>query len=678
MAAPLVFGALLGKEIIGETIEGGFRLAAASISAAGSVAGGALNAAGSIIGGAAAGATAPAPVTIVEGTGVVGQVGKSKITGRPPAPQLKSGGGPTAVNDNMPVGQLLVTAVNYLSSIDSTLKEQIKFEYQTAQKQSLAEREAAVEDTQGGTFTQLRDRLSTAKDTASRAKSLIKPLLAATGLAGLAAIGISQLDTSELDRLKQNWQNFQDQYGWLVPLGSILGGAYIGSRLGGGPGAIAGALAAAIIPYLFGGGSGGDGSGVGIPGALAIPGIAGGLGLAGVSARKGVRGFNERRARLRTQTGPRGVAATQKGFFGGPKWKKFEKWLAKKGKRKLLRKIQTRIALLGAGALATATGVGAVFGILMTLVNVGMSLFLVYEIWSLWRQWETEEEDTVTDAEAVAEGQPDAVAANAPLTAADGGNIPANVEKILATIRTKESGGNYGAQNPGGSASGAYQFIDSTWQSLTQKYGIGTEYSKAKDAPPAIQDAVAAAYVQDILQNNGNDVSKVPLVWYTGNAAGNISASAIAANNGLTPQAYQADWMSIYNGGQYSPSSNTGGGAAGGLMGSLGDIATGIGRAATRIVKAAAGEYKPRRLTESLNQDKAAAIGSMSSSISNMTNFGTGSEKIKENETASSIINALRNTAVAAGEPTVGALDPNYKNRDVVDGYLQYFNMKAA
>jgi Na+-transporting methylmalonyl-CoA/oxaloacetate decarboxylase gamma subunit/peptidyl-tRNA hydrolase len=676
MAAPLVFGALLGKEIIGETIEGGFRLAAASISAAGSVAGGALNAAGSIIGGAAAGATAPAPVTIVKSTGVVGQVGKSKITGRPPAPQLKSGGGPTAVNDNMPVGQLLVTAVNYLSSIDSTLKEQIKFEYQTAQKQSLAEREAAVEDTRGGTFTQLRDRFSTVKDSASRAKSLIKPLLAATGLAGLAAIGISQLDTSELDRLKQNWQNFQDQFGWLIPLGSILGGAYIGARLGGGPGAIAGALAAAIIPYLFGGG--GDGQGVGISGGLATTGIVGGLGLAGVSATRGVRGFNERRARLRTQTGPRGVAATQKGFFGGPKWKKFESWLAKKGKRKLLRKIQTRIALLGAGAAITATGVGAVFGILMTLVNVGMSLFLVYEIWSLWRQWETEEEDTVTDAEAVAEGQPDAVAANAPLTAADGGNIPANVEKILATIRTKESGGNYGAQNPGGSASGAYQFIDSTWQSLTQKYGIGTEYSKAKDAPPAIQDAVAAAYVQDILRNNGNDVSKVPLVWYTGNAAGNISASALAANNGLTPQAYQADWMSIYTGGQYSPSSNTGGGAGGGLMGSLGDIATGIGRAATRIVKAASGEYKPRRLTESLNQDKAAAIGSMSSSISNMTNFGTGSEKIKENETASSIINALRNTAVAAGEPTVGALDPNYKNRDVVDGYLQYFNMKAA
>lgn len=673
MAAPLVFGALLGKEIIGETIEGGFRLAAASISAAGSVAGGALSAAGSIIGGATAGATAPAPVTIIKGTGVAGQVGKSKITGRPPAPRLKSGR-PAAVNDNMPVGQLLVTAVNYLSSIDSTLKEQIKFEYQMAQKQALAEREAAVEDTRGGTFTQLRDRLSTAKDSASRAKSLIKPLLLATGLAGLATLGISQLDTSELDRLKQNWQNFQDQYGWLVPLGSILGGAGIGFALGGAKGAVAGAIVSAGLQFLSGG-LGGNGQGGGISGALAIPGIVGGLGLAGISARSGVRGFNERRARLRTQTGPRAVAATQQGFFGGPKWKKFERWLATKGKRKLLRKIQTRIALLGAGAAVTATGVGAVFGILMTLVNVGLSLFLVYEIWNLWQQWEAEEEDTVTDAEAVAEGQPDAVAANVPLTAAAGGNIPANIEKILATIRTKESGGDYGAQARGSTASGAYQFIDSTWNSVTGKYGIGQEYRRAKDAPPAVQDAVAAAYVQDILRNNGNDVSKVPLVWYTGNAAGNISASAIAANNGLTPQAYQADWMSIYNGGQYSPSSNSRGGFAGSLM----DVAAGVGRAAARIATAASGGYTSRGLTESLNQsDRAGAIASMSSSISNMTNFGTSSEKIKENETASSIVNALRNTAAAAGEPTVGALDPNYKNKSIVDGYLQYFNMKAA
>ena len=38
-----------------------------------------------------------------------------------------------------------------------------------------------------------------------------------------------------------------------------------------------------------------------------------------------------------------------------------------------------------------------------------------------------------------------------------------DVAPILATIRTLESGGDYTARAAGSSASGAYQFIDSTW-----------------------------------------------------------------------------------------------------------------------------------------------------------------------------------------------------------------------
>jgi hypothetical protein len=132
----------------------------------------------------------------------------------------------------------------------------------------------------------------------------------------------------------------------------------------------------------------------------------------------------------------------------------------------------------------------------------------------------------------------------------------ADVDRIMSTIRTRESGGNYGAQAKGSSASGAYQFIDSTWQGLTKKYGIGQEFGKAKLAPKEIQDAIAKAYVNDILKQAGGDVSKVPLAWYTGNTQGKMSASALAANNGLTPEAYQSKWMSEYSGSQ-TPSGPT-------------------------------------------------------------------------------------------------------------------------
>lgn len=55
---------------------------------------------------------------------------------------------------------------------------------------------------------------------------------------------------------------------------------------------------------------------------------------------------------------------------------------------------------------------------------------------------------------------------------------------ILDEIARCESGGNSRAQNPGSTASGTYQFLDSTWRSLG---GTG----RAKDASPALQQRMA-------------------------------------------------------------------------------------------------------------------------------------------------------------------------------------------
>ena len=68
---------------------------------------------------------------------------------------------------------------------------------------------------------------------------------------------------------------------------------------------------------------------------------------------------------------------------------------------------------------------------------------------------------------------------------------------FLTCVRRSESDGGayphangYGAQNPSSSASGAYQFIDSTWRTVSARAGHGG-YSTAAQAPWFIQDAVA-------------------------------------------------------------------------------------------------------------------------------------------------------------------------------------------
>jgi Transglycosylase-like domain len=120
----------------------------------------------------------------------------------------------------------------------------------------------------------------------------------------------------------------------------------------------------------------------------------------------------------------------------------------------------------------------------------------------------------------------------------------ANLQPILATIRSVESAGEYTAQAARSTASGAYQFLDSTW------HGYGG-YQRAADAPPEVQDQKAAELVRTILTDNAGDVATVPVTWYLGHLPADGSAEWDTVphpenGNQLTPRQYQQQWLAEY------------------------------------------------------------------------------------------------------------------------------------
>lgn len=139
----------------------------------------------------------------------------------------------------------------------------------------------------------------------------------------------------------------------------------------------------------------------------------------------------------------------------------------------------------------------------------------------------------------------------------------AEVDAILATIRALESSGDYTAQAAGSSASGAYQFIDSTWN----HYG---GYARAWQAPPHVQDQKAIENIQGILDAHDSDVAAVPVVWYIGHLPAEGSAEwdtvpVPGAGNVLTPRQYQQRWMTEYER-QLAGAPTVDGPAAGGCL----------------------------------------------------------------------------------------------------------------
>lgn len=114
---------------------------------------------------------------------------------------------------------------------------------------------------------------------------------------------------------------------------------------------------------------------------------------------------------------------------------------------------------------------------------------------------------------------------------------------ILATIRHLESSGRYEIGPNRAGASGAYQFIPSTWASYAG-------YPEAYLAPPAVQDARARSDVERFLTMFDGRVEMVPVMWYYPIAASDPSwmdrVPNPAGGNMLTIREYQQRWLDVY------------------------------------------------------------------------------------------------------------------------------------
>lgn len=110
-------------------------------------------------------------------------------------------------------------------------------------------------------------------------------------------------------------------------------------------------------------------------------------------------------------------------------------------------------------------------------------------------------------------------------------------QQVLAAIMRIESGGNYTAHSKTSSASGAYQYIDSTWG------GYGG-YAHAWQAPPAVQDAKAIHDITNKIHAYGGDITKAIMAWFLPAAVNNPAlANKVPKGNGISPNQYVAKVM---------------------------------------------------------------------------------------------------------------------------------------
>jgi hypothetical protein len=660
------------------------------------------------------------PSNIVVGNfGMAGSAGRQKVTGGGTLPAPKAVAKPQ-VSAKMPTKALLDTVIKYLTSIDKTLKSQIEFDRRALQEQTQAEREAIIESKPSVTFSDIKNRLSglksDVKDNVSTAATIAKFALI---LGGAAALIANAMDQKELDALKENVDQFKKTFGWLgelgsmIPAGGILGFLFGGKGLkgrliGGLVGILAEAVATSIFNKATGEGGTGDNTAInvaaaGAMGYLGYRGVKAGIGLSRSvsaigSARAGMQAsgsFAARRAAVSTVAAD--SAKTGLAFLKGPMWKRFLAFLLSRGKKELVRKMQQRIAIAIASGAVAATGVGAAFGAIGFLFNLGFSLFLMYEIYQLWQQFtasDTADKAGVGDAEIAKEiNNPDATK----VAGTTAGSSAITAISKSETGRPEEAQAFFEGKGwTKEQAAGIVGNLVVESRLKTDAVGDGGQAYGIAQWHPDRQAKFQQVYGKDIRQSSFAEQLEF-VNWELNNsekAAGNALREATTADQAaaIVDKKYErsaglhlserisnanaimaGDYGKLSTGGAsgYSSSTSADTGISGMVNAGAGKMGEIFGMLGSSVIKPGVKRDTFTPSTSNVSEQ----INNESTKLQNDITFGIKKEKRKDNITM---------PAISASTPpgvspvkSVSSMDPNYSNMAVLTQYLAHFRLAA-
>lgn len=115
-----------------------------------------------------------------------------------------------------------------------------------------------------------------------------------------------------------------------------------------------------------------------------------------------------------------------------------------------------------------------------------------------------------------------------------------SIDRFLQVLAYQESGGNPTAESGSSTASGKYQYLDSTWQARVSLYGPSGQYSRAKLAPEEVQDAVAYIEYTQKFRALNSDLFQLAVSHYLGHPTDNPAEldKVPGGGNSITPRQY--------------------------------------------------------------------------------------------------------------------------------------------